>query len=368
MASITLERVWKIYNAGQREQVEAVRDVSLRIEDGEFVSFLGPSGCGKTSILRMIAGLELINRGAVRIGERVVNQLTPSERNIAMAFETYALYPHWNVRDNLAFCLRARNMSKSEIETKVNQIANLLHIDHLLDKRPSELPGGQQQLVSVARAMIRSPNALLLDEPFSHLDASMRFEVRSMVKRLLHRVATTTILVTHDQHEAIAMADRVVVMNFAEIQQVGSAADLFHRPANMFVASFVGEPSINFLPAVLQRENGTWYLTCREAQGRFPIDSSLAGAIVQCGLQDVTVGIRPQEFVLVPEQDSQLRGQVSFFEFLGEESHLIVKSDQSTVTVVIDPDLEFKEGQVIGLAAKEKGIMVFDPKTELAIH
>ena len=368
MASITLEHVWKIYNAGQRHAVEAVRDVSLRIEDGEFISFLGPSGCGKTSILRMIAGLEHINRGIIRIGDTVVNQLSPSQRNIAMAFETYALYPHLNVRDNLAFCLLARGVSKPEIEQKVKQIATMLRIDHLLDKRPSELPGGQQQLVSVARAMIRSPNALLLDEPFSHLDASMRFAVRSMVKRLLNRVGTTTILVTHDQHEAIAMADRVVVMNFAEVQQVGSAQDLFLRPANMFVASFVGEPAINFLPAVLAQDDDGWYLVCREAEGRFRIGDRRASAISQRGLDQVMVGVRPQEFRLTHVADGQLRGEVVFFEFLGEESHLVLKSGSSTVTVVIDPSEVFKEGDCVGLAVEEERILVFDPKTEIAIQ
>jgi multiple sugar transport system ATP-binding protein len=368
MASITLEHVWKIYNSGQQEEVEAVRDVSLSVEDGAFVSFLGPSGCGKTSILRMIAGLEKITRGVIRIGDRTVNHLNSNERNIAMAFETYALYPHLNVRDNLTFCLRARKMGKEDIETRVKEIANILKIDKLLDKRPTELPGGQQQLVSVARAMIRNPNVFLLDEPFSHLDASMRFEVRTRIKRVLNRIATTTILVTHDQHEAIAMADKIVVMNFAEVQQVGPAKDLFHRPANMFVAGFVGEPAINFLRAVLQRRDDSWYLLSKHANGCFPISEQTARAIQERGLEEVIVGIRPQEFLIAPVEDSYVRGVVSFFEFLGEESHLMVKSGETEVTAVTQPTLKFDEGEAVGLTVKQDGILVFDPKTELAIH
>lgn len=366
MASVTLEKVWKIYNSGQTDAVEAVRDVSLHIEDGEFIALLGPSGCGKTSILRMIAGLERISKGVIRIGDQIVNNLTPDQRNIAMAFETYALYPHMNVRENLSFCLRARNVAPADIEARVGTITKALHIDHLLDKRPSELPGGLQQLISVARAMIREPNVFLLDEPFSHSDASMRVQIRNEIKRLVNKTGTTAILVTHDQHEAIAMADRVVVMNFAEVQQVGTAKDLIHKPANMFVAGFVGEPTINYFQCQLKQNGSGWYLACSGAEGRFAVSNRVASLIQNAGLTEVTAGIRPQELKLAATS-AELSGEVTFFEFLGEEGHLLVTSGSSQVTVVTEPSLKVKEGEKINLTVDPSEIFIFDPKTERAI-
>ena len=367
MASVTLENVWKIYNHGQKNAVEAVRDVNLTVQDGEFIAFLGPSGCGKTSILRMIAGLEHISRGAIRIGDIVVNNLSPDQRNIAMAFETYALYPHMNVRENMSFCLRARNWETEKIDTRVNEVTQALHIEHLLEKRPSELPGGQQQLVSVARAMIRQPNVFLLDEPFSHSDASQRVIIRTEIKRLVNKTHTTTILVTHDQHEAVAMADRIMVMNFAEVQQVGTAADLFHKPANMFVAGFVGEPAINFIKCKYAKTSEQVSLVCSEMLGCFPISQEAAQAIEAAGVDEVMVGIRPQEFKVTTSDKGYIQGSVSFFEFLGEEGHLIVDSNEGQVTAVTDPYLDVKEGDNVGLIVERSEIFVFDPKTEKAI-
>jgi multiple sugar transport system ATP-binding protein len=366
MASVTLEKVWKIYNTGQARAIEAVRDVSLDIEDGEFIALLGPSGCGKTSILRMIAGLERISKGVIRIGNRIVNNLTPAQRNIAMAFETYALYPHMNVRENLSFCLRARKVAPAEIESRIMRVATGLHIEHLLDKRPSELPGGLQQLVSVGRAIIREPNVLLLDEPFSHIDASMRVQIRNEIKRLVNKTGTTAILVTHDQHEAIAMADRVVVMNFAEVQQVGTPKDLIHKPANMFVAGFVGEPAINYFPCNLIQNGNHWYLVCITAEGCFAVSNRVANLIQNAGLTDVIIGIRPQELKMSVTR-SELSGEVAFFEFLGEEGHLFINSGSSQITVVTEPFLRMKEGEKINLTVDPSEIFIFDPKTERAI-
>lgn len=367
MANVTLENVWKIYNSGQKNAVDAVQNVNLEIKDGEFLALLGPSGCGKTSILRMIAGLEKISKGAIKIGGEVVNNLSPNDRNIAMAFETYALYPHMNVKENLSFCLRAKNQDPAAIEARVEEIASALHIKNLLDKRPSELPGGEQQLISVARAMIREPNVFLLDEPFSHSDASRRVQIRTEIKRLVNKTKTTTILVTHDQHEAIAMADRVVVMNFALVQQVGTAKELIHRPANMFVAGFVGEPAINFLKCKFVQDVQQAKLECIDAQGTFPINQDIAMKIQELGLTEVVVGIRPQELKITTAEEGFIKGKAVFFEFLGEEGNLILDSGSINITCVTDPYLEIEEGKEIGLIADRSEIFVFDPNTENAI-
>lgn len=364
MTSVTLENVWKIYNRDQKNAVEAVRDASLAIQDGEFMALLGPSGCGKTSILRMISGLEEISKGMVRIGETVVNNMSPSQRNIAMAFETYALYPHMTIRENLGFCLRAKKCSSEEIEQRVNEISSALHITDLLDKRPSELPGGQQQLISVARAMIREPNVFLLDEPFSHSDASRRVLIRTEVKRLLNRTKTTAILVTHDQHEAIAMSDRVVVMNFAEIQQVGTPYELIHKPANMFVAGFVGEPGINFMNCELKTENGQTFMVGKDINARFPVSEAVKECLEMTRLTDFVLGIRPQELKLVDGGEAYIKGEVDFFEFLGEQANLLINSGDIQVTAVIDPYNRIEKATPVGLTVDSDEVFIFDPNTE----
>lgn len=366
MASLSLEHVWKIYNSGQANAVDAVKDANLQIDDGDFVALLGPSGCGKTSILRMIAGLEYISKGAIKIGDNVVNSLTPDKRNIAMAFETYALYPHFTVYENLEFCLKARSHDKSEISGKINGILKALKIDHLAQKRPSELPGGQQQMVSVARAMVRQPNVFLLDEPFSHIDAAMRVGTRAAIKTLVNQSKTTTILVTHDQHEAVAMADKIVVMNFAEIQQFGTAHDLIHRPANLFVATFVGEPAINLFPCELIKQNGKAILKGKEQDVNIPVNEGIADLILRTG-KDVVVGIRPQELKIDNGKSCYIKGKAVIFEFLGEEGHLIIDSGQSSVTVVTEPHLDVKVGDTINLTAPESEIFIFDANSKKAI-
>lgn len=367
MASVTLDHVWKIYNSGQTNAVDAVKDANLEIQDGDFVALLGPSGCGKTSILRMIAGLEYISKGAIKIGAQVVNSLPPDKRNIAMAFETYALYPHFTVYENLQFCLHARGHDKSEIDGKIMGILRAMKIDHLAKKRPSELPGGQQQMVSVARAMVRNPNVFLLDEPFSHIDAAMRVGTRAAIKTLVNESKTTTILVTHDQHEAVAMADKIVVMNFAQIQQYGTAHDLIHRPANLFVANFVGEPSINLFPCVLVKSEKQSVLKGKEQDVNIPVSDKISELIKKTGSDDVTVGIRPQELKVTSAEKSYIKGTAAIFEFLGEEGHLIIDSNQSSVVVVTEPHLDIKPGDAVHLIAPHDEIFLFDSKTEQAI-
>ena len=244
MAEVRLENVNKIYKGN----VHAVNDLNLTIESGEFLALLGPSGCGKTSTLRMVVGLEEISSGAIYIGGQRVNELEPKDRNVALAFETYALYPPLTIRDNIAFCLRARNIPKPEIRQRVDEVARILDITGILDRKPAELGGGQKQRVSLARALVREPDVFLLDEPLSHLDAAQRANMRSELKRLHARIGGTMILVTHDQLEALAMAERIAVMNFGLLQQVGSFDEIYNHPVNEFVAGFIGEPPMNFLP------------------------------------------------------------------------------------------------------------------------
>ena len=245
MAELRLEHIYKTYKGG----VEAVKDLNLTVENGEFLALLGPSGCGKTSTLRMIVGLEEITRGEMYIGSRLVNKLEPNQRNVALAFETYALYPPLPVRENIAFCLRAKNVPPAEINKRVQHVAEMLDITDILDRKPAELGGGEKQRVSLARALVRDPDVFLMDEPLSHLDAAQRAHMRVEFKRLHAQTGRTTILVTHDQLEAVAMAERIAVMNFGVLQQVGTFEEIYNHPANEFVAGFIGEPPMNFLPA-----------------------------------------------------------------------------------------------------------------------
>jgi multiple sugar transport system ATP-binding protein len=367
MANVILDSVWKIYNEGQDEAVIAVKNANLHIPDGEFVALLGPSGCGKTSILRMIAGLEHISRGTIAIGDQIVNSLSSDERNIAMAFETYALYPHFTVYENLAFCLRAKGQPKDELKTRVDRILTALHLEDIQNSKPSDLPGGQKQMVSVARAMVREPNVFLLDEIFSHIDASMRVDARATIKMLVNETKTTSILVTHDQHEAIAMADRVVVMNFAEIQQYAHSRDLIHKPVNLFVANFVGEPAINLMKCDLSRDNGNITLIGTDTDAKFVIGDAVAKDIEASGLMDVIVGIRPQEFTIVPLDQAQIKGTVSLYEYLGENSNLMIDSGTNQITIVVNPQMKASVGENIGLAAPSSKVMIFDPNSEMAI-
>src|ERR687898_1520946 len=242
MAEVTLEEVTKVFG----EDVIAVDKMNLDIPDGEFVVFVGPSGCGKSTALRMIAGLEDISGGKVFIGDQVVNDLPPRERDIAMVFQNYALYPHMNVRENMGFALKLRKMDKSEISRRVDEAARILSIERFLDRKPKALSGGQRQGVAMGRAIVRNPKAFLMDEPLSNLDAKLRVQMRAEIARLQDRLGTTTVYVTHDQTEAMTLGDRVVVMLAGVAQQIGTPEELYNRPANLFVAGFIGSPAMNF--------------------------------------------------------------------------------------------------------------------------
>ena len=294
MAEVNLDRVRKVYK-GDTGDVLAVDQFNLLIKDREFVVLVGPSGCGKTTTLRMIAGLEEVTEGTITIGTRVVNHVPPKDRDIAMVFQNYALYPHMSVYKNMAFGLRLRGVAKAEIDQRVREAAQILGISELLDRKPKALSGGQRQRVAVGRAIVRQPAAFLFDEPLSNLDAKLRVEMRAELKKLHHRLATTMIYVTHDQVEAMTLADRVVVMNQAHVQQVGTPLEIYDYPRNRFVAGFLGTPSMNFAAGRLESENGSVVFRLKNSGGQVTLPARMASRLQGSVGQEVTLGVRPED-------------------------------------------------------------------------
>jgi len=321
VAEIEFDDVSKVYDDG----TQAVFDLDLKIEDGELMVLVGPSGCGKTTALRMVAGLEEITGGELRIGDVIVNDLTPKERNIAMVFQSYALYPHMTVEDNLAFSLKLHHMPRNEIQERVRNAAKTLEIEQFLKRKPKALSGGQRQRVAMGRALVREPDAFLMDEPLSNLDAKLRVQMRAEIHQLQRRLNTTTIYVTHDQVEAMTMGDRVAVMNYGRLQQADSPQVLYDKPVNEFVAGFIGSPAINLVEAQLEQTNGSYSVAFGEH--RLTVDDSLARN--RSGLKDfvgntVILGIRPEDFEDaslesdVPS-DRRLKVEIDLTEPLGAE-------------------------------------------------
>jgi multiple sugar transport system ATP-binding protein len=363
MASVTLKNVFKTY-ISKKEEVKAVRDLNLEVRDGEFMCLLGPSGCGKTSSMRMIVGLEDVTSGEIFIGDRRVNDLSPQDRNVAMSFETYALYTHLSVRENILFPLRAKGTPEIELEKRLKQVVGMLEIEDLLDRGPSQLSGGQQQRVSLARALIREPEVFLLDEPLSHLDVTLRTYTRAQIKHLHDELKTTFIYVTHDQLEAISLADRIAVMNFAELQQVGTREELLDYPINRFVADFIGEPAINFFECSLITENGSASLKSNKGTLEFPIPEKWRQRIVDLGKKHFTLGIRPHDVHVEPGADTvSLNGTVDVFEFLGEENHVTTKIDGDILTVVVSPFQFYTAGEAVTFHVPDNRVHIFDAET-----
>jgi multiple sugar transport system ATP-binding protein len=328
MSGVTFEQVSKIYPDGTR----AVNAVQLEIQDGEFMVLVGPSGCGKTTALRMVAGLEEISEGVLRIGERVVNHVPSRDRDIAMVFQSYALYPHLTVYDNIAFGLRVKKVPKQEIDRRVQDAARVLGLDPFLKRKPRALSGGQRQRVAMGRAIVRQPQAYLMDEPLSNLDAKLRVQMRAEISRLQHDLGVTTIYVTHDQVEAMTMGDRVAVMRKGELQQVADPQTLYDRPVNLFVGGFIGSPAMNMVDATLERSNGG--LTALAGSQRLALDPELVGrrqALQSFVGKPVVLGIRPEDLedaALLPDSppDRRIRGTIVLREALGSEimAHLSV--------------------------------------------
>ena len=317
MSSLTLSSVSKIYPDGYK----AVDSFDLTIPDKEFLVLVGPSGCGKSTTLRMIAGLEAISQGEVFIGDRVVNDVQPKDRDIAMVFQSYALYPHKSVYKNIAFSLERRKVPKEEIDRRVREAAKILHIEHLLDRKPKALSGGQRQRVALGRAIVRDPAVFLFDEPLSNLDAKLRTQMRTEISLLHKRLGTTFIYVTHDQTEAMTMGDRIVVMDSGVIQQTDTPENLYHRPKNIFVASFIGSPTMNFLEGTLGKDEKGFFI--RVGDDIFPTSRKSDKMENHIG-KAVTLGIRPED-LLIDTADSSLRGTLKVQENLGSEAYIYIQ-------------------------------------------
>ncbi|MBC6404175.1 MAG: ATP-binding cassette domain-containing protein [Rhodospirillales bacterium] len=355
MASVTIANVWKYYG-----KTSAVRDLNLNCNDGEFLCVLGPSGCGKSSTLRMLAGLEHISAGDILFGERRINDIPPKDRDIAMVFENYALYPHKTVYGNIANSLRLRGMSKADIQQRVQKAARMLEIDHLLDRRPGELSGGQKQRTAIGRAIVREPRLFLFDEPIAHLDAKLRAHMRVELKLMQRDLRTTMIYVTHDQLEALSMADRVAVMHEGVLQQFGPPQEVYHRPANRWVAGFVGEPPMNFLDCDLAEEGGD--LCVRHPNFTTPLLPEQA-QIMQAkgGGRGVTLGIRPDEIALAAEPGLHaFSGQVMITEPLGGDLLVDVILEGSKVLVKAKPNYRGGRGEVCHLTFDRERWHLFD--------
>ncbi len=368
MASVVLKNVFKKYDGG----VIAVSDFSLDIEDKEFIILVGPSGCGKSTTLRMIAGLEEITEGQVFIGDRLVNDVQPKDRDIAMVFQNYALYPHMTVFDNMAFGLKLRKVPKDEIKRRVHEAARVLEIEHLLDRKPKALSGGQRQRVALGRAIVREPKVFLLDEPLSNLDAKLRVQMRIEITKLHQRLATTFIYVTHDQTEALTMGTRIVVMKDGFIQQVDSPLALYEKPVNMFVAGFLGTPQINFFNTVLSEKDGGIWATFNNTSVRLPDDKAKRPEVREYVGKEVVMAIRPEairddEAHLVQYKDCKVTANVEVVEMLGSETLLYLTIDGVSAIARVSPRNTAAVGDVVPMAFEAPHIQLFDKDTEKVI-
>lgn len=362
---MTLEQVSKIYPGN----VKAVNEVSLSIRDQEFLVLVGPSGCGKTTTLRMVAGLEEISEGEIRIGERVVNKVAPKDRDIAMVFQNYALYPHMTVYKNLAFALKLRRVPKAEIDRRVRWAANLLGLEQLLDRRPRALSGGQRQRVAVGRAIVRQPQVFLFDEPLSNLDAKLRVTTRAELKRLQHDLKTTTIYVTHDQEEAMTLGDRVVVMHHGRIQQCGTPLDVYRNPVNRFVAEFVGMPPMNFVEGTLGAGEDAMEFRAGSWSIRLPRDRF--GSLCPSGSRPIGLGIRPEVIQILSTEDRRLvswDATVEVVEILGPTMDLSVRIAGDHRLVCRVPTREMRIGDRVRVGVNPGRLHAFDgtPETDPA--
>ncbi|QWW71864.1 ABC transporter ATP-binding protein [Rhizobium sp. WYJ-E13] len=357
MARLELRNVVKSYGI-----YEAVRGINLNIEDNEFVVFVGPSGCGKSTTLRMIAGLEHITGGDIVIGDQVVNRLGPGKRDIAMVFQNYALYPHMSVRENISFCLEQQKLPKAEIDERISRAAETLHITELLSRRPGQLSGGQRQRVAMGRAIVRNPKVFLFDEPLSNLDAKLRVQMRTEIKRLHQLLPTTTVYVTHDQVEAMTMADRVVVMNGGIIEQAGPPQELYHNPVSQFVAGFIGSPSMNFLNATLEAD-GNGLVVILEDGSRLAVPVTRAQEYLAHAGKPVIFGIRPESISsLTPKPGFEtIEANVDLVEPLGPETMIYFDIGSASMCANVDPESDPRPRTKMPLSFNMNRMHLFDP-------
>ena len=393
MAKVILKRLNKRYD----NDYKAANDISLDIEDGEFVVLVGPSGCGKSTTLRMIAGLEEISSGELYIGDRLVNKVEPVERDIAMVFQNYALYPHFSVYENMAFALKIKKMKKQEIETKIRETAKTLELEDLLNRKPKELSGGQRQRVALGRAIVREPKVFLMDEPLSNLDAKLRVSMRSEIIKLHQRLKTTFIYVTHDQTEAMTMGSKIVVMNKGEIQQVADPVTIYEKPSNKFVASFIGSPQMNFLDATIDRIDDNLYI--ENDYIKYEIKNNELKTILEekyCSCE-VTIGIRPEDIEVVEEEEREFdKGvnieekevnnllhdeksgtsdkndisvvEIEFVEILGSETYIHFKINNINMICKVNGVFRGKQGQTIKVRFNFEKSHFFNKDNEIRIN
>ena len=369
MASLTLKNIKKTYGNG----ITAVNDFNLDIADQEFIIFVGPSGCGKSTTLRMIAGLEEITEGELYIGDKLMNDVAPKDRDIAMVFQNYALYPHMTVYDNMAFGLKLRKTPKAEIEQRVKEAAKILEIEHLLDRKPKALSGGQRQRVAMGRAIVREPKVFLMDEPLSNLDAKLRVQMRVEIAKLHQRLKATIIYVTHDQVEAMTLGTRIVVMKDGIMQQVASPIQLYNEPVNLFVAGFIGSPQMNFIDAVAQKEGNDVYLAFSGQKVLLPAEK--AQKLVDGGYigKEVILGIRPEdihgtETAIARWPEDIVTADVNVTELLGADMHLyLIIGENENIVATISARNQVKAGDRLKMAFDPSRIHIFDKETELTI-
>jgi len=366
MASVTYEHVTKRFG-----DVVAVNDLDIKVEDKEFLVLLGPSGCGKTTTLRLLAGLEEPTEGNIYIGERVVNDVPPKDRDIAMVFQSYALYPHMSVYDNMAFGLKLRKTPKAEIERRVKEAAGILGIEELLDRKPRQLSGGQRQRVAVGRAIVREPQVFLMDEPLSNLDAKLRVHARAELSKLHQRLETTFIYVTHDQMEAMTMATRIAVQKDGVLQQLGTPQELYTSPDNLFVAGFIGSPAMNFFEASLVGSGEEMYIDAKSFRVEVPLER--ASRLKEYLGREVIFGIRPEdihdpEFCPPNIRAGRVKAKVDVTELMGNEVFLYLLTDSKSFIARVDPRTRARVGDEVEARLNMDNIRLFDPQTERAIR
>jgi multiple sugar transport system ATP-binding protein len=366
MASVTYKNVVKLFG-----EMKAVDDISFHVEDKEFLVLVGPSGCGKTTALRLLAGLEETTGGEILIGDRVVNDVAPKDRDIAMVFQSYALYPHLSVYENMAFGLRLKKTPKDEINRRVNQAAEVLGITDLLQRKPRQLSGGQRQRVAVGRAIVREPKVFLFDEPLSNLDAKLRVNMRAEINKLHHRLQTTFIYVTHDQVEAMTMATRIAVINKGKLQQIDTPQSLYDHPNNLFVAGFIGSPAMNFFPARLRKENDRLIV---ESDGfKVPLSADQSKRFEQYAGREVVFGIRPENIHDVNFTPSNIHGEkidikVDVTELMGNEIFLYLVNGKSIFVARVDPRSKLRVGEQAQVVFDMDNFHIFDAASEQAIR
>ena len=368
MANLKLEHIYKTYAGG----VTAVSDFCLDIEDKEFIVLVGPSGCGKSTTLRMIAGLEEISAGELYIGDRLVNDVAPAERDIAMVFQNYALYPHMTVFENMAFALKLRKIPKAEIKERVTEAARILDIEHLLDRKPAALSGGQRQRVALGRAIVREPKVFLMDEPLSNLDAKLRVQMRTEISKLHHKLKTTFIYVTHDQTEALTMGTRIVVMKNGFVQQIDTPLNLYNKPCNMFVAGFIGSPQMNFVTCTADDVDGAVVLSFGENKIKLPEGVATKVKEANCLGKEVVLGIRPEdlhdeESFIAANPEAVVDADVEVTEMMGAETFLYLKITGENFTARVNPRSTAAVGDTIKIGVDVNKIHLFDKETEVAI-